>query len=109
RIISFNIMPFFSILIGLGRFIGIDGSHALKFWPLGFYASAAAYLAWMLLRQNLKLVWVLPVMLAYILDPELRWASTLVRPESLIGLLGSVALDHALFRGNSRHRKFWDP
>src|SRR4051812_10991161 len=32
RIFNFNTMPLYPILIGIGRWIGIDGSHALKLW-----------------------------------------------------------------------------
>src|SRR3954464_10297543 len=34
RISNFNTMPLFPVLIGLGRFFGIDGSWGLKFWSL---------------------------------------------------------------------------
>src|SRR3989440_3105981 len=44
RIFNFNTMPLYPVLIGLGRFIGIDGSFGLKFWPLSFWAASVSLL-----------------------------------------------------------------
>ena len=48
RIFNFNTMPLYPILVGLGRLIGIDGSHAIKIWPLGAFGLSASLLsAWL--------------------------------------------------------------
>jgi hypothetical protein len=111
RIFNFNTMPLFPVLVGLGRFIGIDGSHWLKLWPLSAWAATGSLLAALLLREGLSAWIVLPLSLCMAFDPELRWGSVLVRPESMIGLLGLVALWAALFPVPKKlaPRGFWDP
>src|SRR4051794_11621867 len=88
RIFNFNTMPLYPILIGLGRFIGIDGSFLLKFWPLSALAFSGSLLVGVLFRKGLSLIPCLLIAFVYALDPTLRWASVIVRPESLIGLFG---------------------
>jgi hypothetical protein len=108
---NFNTMPLYPILLGLGRFIGIDGSFALKLWPLSAWAASGSLLAWALLREKLPRALVLLITFAVALDPILRWASVVVRPESLIGLFG-LALVLGLARGyptRLRPRRYWDP
>jgi hypothetical protein len=90
RIWNFNTMPLYPFLIGLGRFIGIDGSWALKIWPLGFWAASGVALTWTLLEAGLPLLLTFAVTLAISMDPTLRWASVLIRPESLIGFFGML-------------------
>lgn len=111
RIFNFNTMPLYPILVGLGRLIGIDGSHAIKLWPLAAYGLSASLLSAWLYRAGLPFAWALLVSLAFALDPGMRWASVLVRPESLIGLLG-VALVLGLCLGfphRLRPRGLWHP
>ena len=88
RIFNFNTMPLYPILIGLGRWFGIDGIFALKLWPLGAYAASGAWLVWRLGRAGMGPIAGAAVSLAFALDPSLHWASVLARPESLIGLFG---------------------
>lgn len=90
RIFNFNTMPLYPLLIGVGRWIGIDGSFWLKLWPLGFWAATGSVLAIALRRARLPIPLILLILAAFSLDPELRWASVLVRPESLIGLCGMM-------------------
>jgi hypothetical protein len=111
RIWNFNTMPLFPILIGLGRLVGIDGSHGLKLWSILPWAGSAALLGAVLRRRGLPLALALLVTLAVILNPELRWASVVVRPESLIGLCG-LALVLGLtfgFPHRFRDRRGFDP
>ncbi|MDR3607837.1 MAG: hypothetical protein P4M08_10715 [Oligoflexia bacterium] len=90
RIWNFNTMPLYPLLIGFARLIGIDGIWALKILPLGFWAASGSVLAWMLRRAQLPWLFTLSVILAFAMDPTLRWASVLLRPESLIGLCGMI-------------------
>lgn len=111
RIWNFNTMPLYPILIGLGRFVGIDGSFALKFWPLTAWAASAALFGVVLYRARAGLAVALLFTAAIAFDPALRWASVLVRPESLIGLAG-VALILGLTLGFPKKlepRGHWDP
>ena len=82
RIFNFNTMPLYPILIGLGRWVGIDGSFAIKFWPLMSWAATGVLVAFVLLRRGLPWFGCLLLVLTLMLDPVLRWASVLVRPES---------------------------
>lgn len=112
RIYNFNTMPLYPILIGLGRFIGIDGSHALKLWPLGAWAASVALLGGYLFRARLP--WILAALAILIpaADPILRWASVLVRPESLIGLCGMLIVLRLSFGTSAapiKRHMFWDP
>jgi hypothetical protein len=111
RIFNFNTMPLYPILIGLGRLVGIDGSHAIKLWPLGAWALSGSLLVWALLAEGLPALGAAMLGAAFALDPELRWASVLVRPESLIGLFGmALVLGLALgFPARLRERKLFDP
>jgi len=111
RIFNFNTMPLYPILIGLGRFVGIDGSFLLKIWPLSAWALSGSLLVVALFRARLPFLFALLVALAFSLDPELRWASVLVRPESLIGCFGmAMVLGLTLgFPEKLKPRKFWDP
>jgi hypothetical protein len=111
RIFNFNTMPLYPILIGLGRWIGIDGSFLLKLWPLGAWALSGSLLVSVLYRKGLPWIACALIAFAYALDPESRWASVLVRPESLIGLFG-MALVLGLtfeFPEKLRAKKLWDP
>jgi len=111
RIWNFNTMPLFPILIGIGRWFGIDSSHAIKFWPLASFALTGSLLGWALHKRGLQFFLALLVTLALMLDPIQRWGSVLVRPESLIGLLG-LALVLGLtfgFPEKLRARRLWDP
>jgi hypothetical protein len=111
RIWNFNTMPLYPILIGFGRVVGIDGSFLLKLWPLGAWAASGALLVYALARARLPMLLATLVALAFGLDPTLRWASVLVRPESLVGLFGmALVLGLSLgFPERWRARKLWDP
>ena len=111
RIFNFNTMPLYPILIGLGRFIGIDGSFLLKFWPLGAWALSGSLLGVVLYRMGLPFLATLLISLVFALDPVLRWASVLIRPESLIGLFGMILVLGLTFGFPKRWepRKLWDP
>jgi hypothetical protein len=111
RIFNFNTMPLYPLLLGLGRWIGIDGSFLIKLWPLGAWALSGSLLVIALRKNGLPALLTLCIALAIGLDPELRWASVLVRPESLIGLCG-MALVLGLTLGFPKRfhpRGFWDP
>lgn len=111
RVFNFNTMPLYPVLIGLGRLVGIDGSFALKVWPLSFWAASGGLFAAALYRAGLPAFLVAILALGLALDPTLRWASVLVRPESLIGLCGmAIVLGISLgpFRRDPA-RWYWDP
>jgi hypothetical protein len=111
RIFNFNTMPLYPILIGLGRLIGIDGSHAIKFWPLAAFGLSASLLAAWIFRAGLPAWGALSLSLVIALDPEMRWASVLVRPESLIGLAGlALVLGLSIgFPARFKARGLWHP
>ena len=111
RIFNFNTMPLYPLLIGLGRFVGIDGTFGLKFWPLISWGLSGGLLAGVLYRAGLPFLGSLIIALACGLDPIHRWASVLVRPESLIGLFGMALVLGLSFGFPRRFRKrgFWDP
>ena len=111
RIFNFNTMPLYPVLIGLGRFVGIDGSFLLKLWPLGAWALTGSYFATLLYRRGLSFGLCLIWALAFSLDPELRWASVLIRPESLIGFIGIVLVSGLTlgFPKRLAPSRFWDP
>ncbi len=90
RIWNFNTMPIYPILIGLGRWIGIDGSFALKFWPLAAWAGSIAWLTYTLYKKGLHFGLALLICMSAMMSPIQRWASVLVRPESLIGFIGVI-------------------
>ncbi len=108
---NFNTMPLYPVLIGLGRFIGIDGSWALKFWPLSAWAVSGGLLGWVCFRKGLPLGIAAVISLWLTLDPTHRWASVLLRPESLIGLCGLAVILGLTFGYPERWkaRKLWDP
>jgi len=112
RIFNFNTMPLYPILIGIGRWIGIDGTLPIKIWPLLAWALSGSFLAVALHRKGLPFFFVLIWTLAFCLDPELRWASMLLRPESLIGLFGVLLIWGLTFgfpkKWNPRSW-WWDP
>ncbi len=108
---NFNTMPLFPVLIGIGKFFGINGSFSLKIWPLAAWAAGGALLIVTLARSGLRARWLWLLALAWALDPALRWSSVLVRPESLIALFG-VTLVAGLTLGFPRKwepRRLWDP
>lgn len=111
RIFNFNTMPLYPMIVGFGRLIGIDGSFAIKFWPLLAWAISGSLLATSLLRAKLPLILALIFTLGFSLDPIHRWASVLVRPESLIGLCGlAIVLGTTLgFPRRLRPHGLWDP
>lgn len=111
QIFSFNTMPLYPILIGLGRWIGIDGTFNIKFWPLFFWAFSGSLLGVVLHRARIPRLFVFIFTLGFALNPILRWASVLVRPESLVGLCGlCIVLGMTLgFPRSLRARKLWDP
>ena len=108
---NFNTMPLYPILIGLGRLIGIDGSHALKLWPLTAWALSGGILCAWIYRAGLPFLAAALLALTFSLDPAMRWASVLIRPESFIGLCG-IILILGLTLGFPKRwepKKFWDP
>ncbi len=110
-IFNFNTMPFYPILIGLGRWIGLDGSFLLKFWPLSAWAMSGAWMVSVLYKKGLSFLVCILWALLFSLDPEMRWASTLIRPESCIGLIG-ILLVLGLTLGFPKRlepTRFWDP
>ncbi len=112
RIFNFNTMPLYPMIIGLGRFIGIDGSFAIKFWPLLGWALSGSLCVAAALKRGLPRIAALILALLFALDPALRWASVLVRPESMIGLCG-VAIVLGITLGFPKRfevrGRFWDP
>lgn len=116
RIFNFNTMPLYPILIGLGRFIGIDGSFLLKIWPLSAWALSGSLLGVVLYRMGLPFLAALLISGVFSLDPILRWASVLIRPESLIGFFGMALVLGLTFgfpkRGELKktaRMPLWDP
>lgn len=110
-VFNFNTMPLYPILIGLGRWVGIDGSYLLKVWPLGALGACGGLLAVACHRAGLPLLLGLMLGLLVTMDPALRWASVLVRPESMIAVCGTaLVLGLTLgFPGRLEARRFWDP
>jgi len=111
KIFNFNTMPLYPILVGAGRLLGIDGSFAIKLWPLGAWALSGSLLSIVLFRAGMPVLLSALLGMAIGMDPILRWASVLVRPESLIGLFG-VALILGMSLGFPKHFKtkgLWDP
>jgi hypothetical protein len=111
RIFNFNTMPLYPMLLGIGRWLGIDGSFLLKIWPLGAWAACGSLLVVTLYRLGLPFLGSLLLAFGFTLDPALRWSSVLIRPESLIGLFGmSLVLGLTYgFPERFRPRRFWDP
>ncbi len=111
REFNFNTMPLYPILIGLGRFVGLEGSHALKLWPLAGWAAGGALLVAALARAGLGRASALVIAILWAANPTLRWASVLVRPESLIAALGmTLVLGLTLgFPKRAAARGPWDP
>lgn len=111
RIFNFNTMPLYPLMIGLGRFIGIDGSFAIKLWPLLGWALSGALCVGAVLKRGLPRAPALVLALLFALDPALRWASVLVRPESMIGLCGvGIVLGITLgFPKRLEAQGWWDP
>ena len=109
--INFNTMPLFPILIGLGRWVGIEGSFLLKFWPLSALALSASALSILLFKKGLP--WIFAVILGSLLplDPAIRWASVVVRPESFICLCGILLVGGLTYGFPKRFepKRFWDP
>ncbi len=111
RIFNFNTMPLYPMLVGIGRLVGIDGSHAIKLWPLAAYGLSGSLLSAAVYLAGLPWIGALLLGLVMTLDPGMRWAAVLVRPESLIGLFG-VALVLGLSLGfpeRFRARGLWHP
>lgn len=111
RIWNFNTMPLYPILIGLGRWIGIEGSHLLKLWSLGFYAASVSVLGVALYRAKLPAKLAAILILVAALDPELHWGAVIVRPESLIGLCGMILVCGLSLGWFQKEEKkwYWDP
>jgi hypothetical protein len=111
RIFNFNTMPLYPILIGLGRFVGIDGIFLIKFWPLGAWALTGSTFVAQLYKRKLPFGFCLLWALVFSMDPELRWASVLARPESLIGLFGMILVSGLTLGFSKKYEstRFWDP
>lgn len=111
RIFNFNTMPLYPLLIGFGRILGIDGTFLLKLWPLGAWALTGSFFVSLLYRKGLPFGLCLIWALTFALDPELRWASVLVRPESLIGLFGTILVSGLTLGFPKRFSptRIWDP
>jgi len=90
RIFNFNTMPIYPFLLAFSRLVGIDGSFAIKLWPLLFWALSGSVLGVALFRAGLPFLGAAVLSLLVAQDPVLRWASVLVRPESLVGLCGMM-------------------
>ncbi len=108
---NFNTMPLYPILIGLGRWLGIDGSFALKLWPMGAWALSASLLGIVAWKKSRSLSLAMLAQLLILTHFSLRWGSVIVRPESLIGLCG-LALILGLTWGwpeKVRSRRFFHP
>src|SRR5476649_95889 len=56
RIWNFNTMPLYPLLVGLGRLLGIDGSHAIKLWPLAAYGLSGSLFSVVLYRAGLPFI-----------------------------------------------------
>ena len=111
RIWNFNTMPLYPILLGLGRLIGIDGIFAIKIFPLGAWAMSGSLLGVVLYKKGLPFLLSLLIAMTFMMDPTLRWASVIVRPESLIGLCGGALVLGLTFGFPERLKptKFWNP
>ena len=111
RVFQYNTMPIYPLLIGFGRWLGIDGTFALKFWPLSAWAASGSLLCVCLYRRGLPVLLASALAVLWGLDPSLRWASVLIRPESLIGLCGMGIVLGLTFGFPDRldERRFWDP
>lgn len=110
-IFNFNSMPLFPTLIGLGRWIGIDGSFGIKFWSLLGWALSGFFLLNTLRKKGLPDYGLILIALAFSADPILRWGAVIVRPESLIGLCGMLLVLGLTFGFPKRWRPriIWDP
>ena len=108
---NFNTMPLFPILIGAGRWIGIDGSHLLKLWSLCAWGATGALLSIVCYRAGLPALLASMCGLIVTMDPALRWTSVVVRPESMIALCGTaLVLGLTLgFPARITAGRFWDP
>jgi hypothetical protein len=109
---NFNTMPLHPILIGLGRQVAIDGSFGLKLWSLGAWALTGALAVSVLVRRGLPLAAAFAVALAFALDPTLRWAAAIPRPEPLVGLFAIALVLGLSFGFPERFRargRWWDP
>ena len=80
-VFNFNTMPLYPILIGIGRWAGIDGSYLLKLWSLSALGACGGILAAACYRAGLPVLLALLLALIVTMDPALRWASVVVRPE----------------------------
>ncbi|MBC7692144.1 MAG: hypothetical protein H7222_10265 [Methylotenera sp.] len=111
RIYNFNTMPLYPLLIGIIRFFGIDGSFGIKILPLTAWAASASLLGYALYRNRLPFALALLSSSLMMFDPIPRWASVIVRPESLIGLCGvAIVLGLTLgFPKRFQERGFWHP
>lgn len=92
RIWNFNTTPLFPILIGVLRFIGIDGPHPLKLLPLAGWFLSVFFIVRSLIRGNASLLLIVSAALVLTFEPILRWSSVITRPESLIGAMGVFIL-----------------
>ncbi|MBI3534861.1 MAG: hypothetical protein HY072_05170, partial [Deltaproteobacteria bacterium] len=111
KIFNFNTMPLYPILLGIGRFIGIDGSFAIKFWPLLFWTLSGVLIGFVFYKKKLPFVLCFLIVLLFTLDPIHRWASVLVRPESFVGLCGlAMVLGLSFgFPDKLKAKGIWDP
>ncbi len=108
---NFNTMPFFPVLIGLSRLIGISGNHALKFLPLGGWLLGVLFVLRSFRRAGASTFFLVATALALTFDPVLRWSSVLIRPESLIAAMGVFILYGYRFGWPEflRERKYFHP
>ncbi len=78
---NFNLMPLFSLMVGLGRFVGLNSAHAVKLYGI-FALSLLSWIVYCWLRvRRVQTFWRIIFPLILVTMPPLRWGALVLRPE----------------------------
>lgn len=89
---NFNTMPFLPTLMGISARIGLDTTHAIRFFGFLVLTAWAMGLAYWMKIRKVPPLWIWMVAWAALLSPVIRWGATLTRPEVWIGALWLLLL-----------------
>lgn len=78
---NFNTMPFLPLLLGLGRFLGIDSVHEIRIYGMLIFGAWVFLLGLWMQKRGSHPLWIILISGCALFSPTIRWGAMLVRPE----------------------------